>query len=245
MRKISANHILPVSSPPLKNGIIILDEEGSILEIRDTGGNLREESGLEFYNGVITPGFVIPWLRFDDTESPETALEEMDRDLLLNGIKGVGLVLRESMLSDGGFELMRDSSLIYHPVIELCPESGENEFEVFNRGIDLCSRAWNEFRLPCSLTACSHAMQNTDIGKYLDEYSSSHQNVTPSSKKYHPVKSLAELLPPHTLQAAAEIFEDDVLGSIEPGKKPGLILVSGLDPQTFVPGEKTAVKVLV
>jgi len=58
MRKIAANYIFPVSRPPIKNGIIVVDDNGCILEVRDTGGKLREEPGLEFYNGVIVPGFV-------------------------------------------------------------------------------------------------------------------------------------------------------------------------------------------
>ena len=268
MRKISANLILPVSSPPLKNGIITLDDEGRILKVVDTGGKLREESGLEFYNGVIIPGFVLAWLRLNEfangSDHPEDTLKKLDRDFFLNGIKGVGLVLRESMLSDVGFKLMRNSPLIYHPVIELCPERGEDEFEVFNRGIDLASRIWNEFNLSCSLTACSAALKNSDIGKYLLEYASSHKNVSPPEKSRDipgsglqplnllktlqfslPEKSLTELLPRYTLRAAAGIFEDDVLGSIESGKKPGLSLVSGLDPETFRPGKKSVLKVLV
>ncbi len=257
MRKISANHILPVSSPALKNGIITLDDKGMILEIYDTGGKLREEPGLEFYMGTIVPGFILPWLRMEDTAQ---SLQELDRELYGKGIKGVGLVLRENMLSDLGFKLMRDSPNIYHPVIEICPESDEDEFEAFNRGIDLASRAWNDFNLSCSLTACSSVEDNSDTGKYLAEYALSHRNairpeetsspegplnILKNIQLSHPKKSLAELLPLFTLEAAAGIFEDDVLGSIEKGKTPGLNLISGLDPETLGPAEKTVLKVLV
>ncbi|MFH1004376.1 MAG: hypothetical protein V1781_02605 [Bacteroidota bacterium] len=33
MRKISADYIFPVSSPPIKNGIVIIDDEGKILDV--------------------------------------------------------------------------------------------------------------------------------------------------------------------------------------------------------------------
>lgn len=58
MRKFSAHHIFPVSSPPIPFGIIETDDDGTILSIRETGGKPSEETGLEFYNGLIVPGFV-------------------------------------------------------------------------------------------------------------------------------------------------------------------------------------------
>ncbi len=58
MRRISANYIFPVSSPPLKNGIIEIDDQGVIQNVIDTKGELSESRNLEFYNGVIIPGLV-------------------------------------------------------------------------------------------------------------------------------------------------------------------------------------------
>lgn len=58
MRKFSAHRICPVSSPPIPFGIIETDDEGTILAIRETGGRPAEEAGLEFYNGLIVPGFI-------------------------------------------------------------------------------------------------------------------------------------------------------------------------------------------
>ena len=56
MKKISADHIFPISSEPIKNGVIIVDDEGTILQI-----NKREQhdlASLEVYNGIIIPGFI-------------------------------------------------------------------------------------------------------------------------------------------------------------------------------------------
>ncbi len=58
MRKISANFIFPVTSRPLKNGIVKIDDDGKIYELTDTKGKLKEIPGLEFYNGIIVPGFI-------------------------------------------------------------------------------------------------------------------------------------------------------------------------------------------
>ncbi|BAX80283.1 amidohydrolase family protein [Labilibaculum antarcticum] len=58
MRKIAANYIFPVSSTPLKNGIIVLDEKNYIVDIIDTKGEIKEIQNLEFYSGLIVPGFI-------------------------------------------------------------------------------------------------------------------------------------------------------------------------------------------
>ena len=58
MRYLSAHYIFPVSSPPLKNGIICVNDNGCIVDVIDTGGKLEERANLEFYNGILVPGFV-------------------------------------------------------------------------------------------------------------------------------------------------------------------------------------------
>ena len=58
MRRFAANYIFPIDKPPLKNGIVELDDDERIIRIIDTRGDLRESRNLEFYNGVIVPGFV-------------------------------------------------------------------------------------------------------------------------------------------------------------------------------------------
>lgn len=58
MKKISANYIFPVSGPPVKNGIIVLDEQNIIVDIINPGDEFKELPSLEFYNGILVPGFV-------------------------------------------------------------------------------------------------------------------------------------------------------------------------------------------
>ena len=58
MRRVSANYIYSTIDAPLKNGIIEIDSFGKIINIVDTKGKLQESRNLEFYNGVIVPGFV-------------------------------------------------------------------------------------------------------------------------------------------------------------------------------------------
>ncbi len=56
MRKITADCIFPVNAAPIEKGVVIVDNEGKILQIGS-----REEhdsASLEIYSGAIIPGFV-------------------------------------------------------------------------------------------------------------------------------------------------------------------------------------------
>ncbi len=56
MRKISANYIFTGDTTPIRNGIIVLDDDGVVLDILESMNN--EQHSLEYYNGIIVPGFV-------------------------------------------------------------------------------------------------------------------------------------------------------------------------------------------
>jgi len=58
MRKITANLIFPVSGPPIPYGYLVVDNENRIVDVVDTGGTLKEIAGLEYYSGILVPGFV-------------------------------------------------------------------------------------------------------------------------------------------------------------------------------------------
>ncbi len=56
VRKISANKIYPVSSSPIENGVIVLDESKKIIAT-DVLEN-HDKTEIEFFDGVIVPGFI-------------------------------------------------------------------------------------------------------------------------------------------------------------------------------------------
>jgi len=58
MRKLSANYIYSPDKGFLKNGILTLDDEGEVVELRENKDPNIEEAGTEFYNGIICPGFI-------------------------------------------------------------------------------------------------------------------------------------------------------------------------------------------
>jgi len=165
---------MPVSSAPLKNGIVVLDENGTILEVIDTKGNLRETEKLEFYNGIIAPGFVLPWypVRDEWVENDQAIFTHFDRWLHHNGIAGLALVQSHAT----HFPEKQKSRLHYHTIIEICPEK-DCEFEVFQSSLEIVTDAWNEYNQPCSISAGGKSLTNSDVPRYILEYISTHQSI--------------------------------------------------------------------
>ncbi len=58
MKRFSAQYVITNTGPLLKRAIITTEDDGTVTGIEDTGGNLTESHSVEFYNGIITPGFV-------------------------------------------------------------------------------------------------------------------------------------------------------------------------------------------
>ena len=58
MRKIGANYIITNTGKALRNAYLEINQDGKILRLVEPDGDLQEVNQLEFYNGVLVPGFV-------------------------------------------------------------------------------------------------------------------------------------------------------------------------------------------
>ncbi len=58
MRTIAAQYVFTSAGKPLRRGVVTADDDGTILAVEDTGGELTERAATEFYNGIIIPGMV-------------------------------------------------------------------------------------------------------------------------------------------------------------------------------------------
>ncbi len=154
MRKISANYIYTAVGKPLKNGIITVDDGGKIVEITDTKGDLSEIGGLEFYNGVIVPGFInahchvelshmkgilsckkkglpafideIIAKRFSP-EDLEEQIKKADDEMSTKGIVAVGDISN----TDDSYRVKYKSKIHYHTFVEAFTVSNEASEEAF------------------------------------------------------------------------------------------------------------------
>ena len=58
MRKIQADYIFPISVDPIKNGILICNDDGTIFEIINPLKTLDAFEDVEIIKGILCPGFV-------------------------------------------------------------------------------------------------------------------------------------------------------------------------------------------
>lgn len=58
MRFLTADYIFPSSSDPVKNGILVIEDDGIIVDLKTNTDELPAEPELEKYRGIICPGFV-------------------------------------------------------------------------------------------------------------------------------------------------------------------------------------------
>ena len=138
MRKISANYIFD-GFELHKNAVLYLDDDGSVIELKTGNNKLVEENRLEFYNGIITPGFVNAHCHLElshlknkipeRTGLPEfiknvislknvagiSSIKTADEEMQRNGIVAVGDISNSTI----SFEIKQQSKIKYHTFIEL------------------------------------------------------------------------------------------------------------------------------
>ncbi len=160
MRRYSANYIYPVNGSPIRNGIVILDNNNAVIDIVDPKGNEKEYESMEFYNGVIVPSFVnthchlelshlkgrlepsggiagfvsqIRNLRRSDDLLINNSIKQAISDLDNNGTVAVGDICNTS---DSLIEKQK-SHIYFHNFIELFGINANDAQERFNLGKNL------------------------------------------------------------------------------------------------------------
>ena len=68
MKRLAAQYIFPISQPPIRKGLLEIDEQGKILHIESAGKEFRELPAMEYYNGILCPGILNPFDFFEETE---------------------------------------------------------------------------------------------------------------------------------------------------------------------------------
>lgn len=176
MRRISAQYVITNERPVLRRAVVSAEDDGTITGIQENDGLLTENQSVEFYNGIIVPGFVNCHCHLELShlkgEIPEgVGLPEFIINIrnMRTGVEGDPAVLKkaELQMADEGIVMCGDicNNASTFPVKKNNPTAWHSFIEVF--GIDP-SRA--EKRIAeAGLTA-------EEAGKYGISYS-----VTPHS----------------------------------------------------------------
>ena len=159
MRRFSAHYIITGTGTVLKKGIVSVNDEGVITELTDTGGELTELASVEFYNGILVPGFInshchlelshlrnvfpeklkmaaflknIWQLRAAEDNVIVEAARKADLEMWRNGITAVGDISNNNLT----FGIKATSKIHYHTFIEslgFLPERADKAFDWSNK----------------------------------------------------------------------------------------------------------------
>jgi cytosine/adenosine deaminase-related metal-dependent hydrolase len=159
MRKISADYIFPIASKPLKNGLIIADDNGIIIDVLPCL-DMDIVHDVEYYKGIICPGFInshchlelsffkgmlaehtgldvfirdILALKRPDLDVIHQSIADAEAEMLKNGIVAVGDI------SNGNTTYLQKEkrNMMYHTFIEVFAFDPAKSSEVFANAIKL------------------------------------------------------------------------------------------------------------
>lgn len=174
-RKISAHYVITGDGGLLKNGIITVDKSGKIVNIKSAGKSIKELSGMEFYNGVLVPGFVnahchlelshlkgkikqrtglpdfvsqINMLRLSSDSEIQNRMKIADNEMFNNGIVAVGDIANKA----DSIDVKLNSKIYYHTFVELFTTDLSRVNSVWKKGKELCNSFVNS-GLSASVTA--------------------------------------------------------------------------------------------
>ena len=163
MHRFSANYIFLICKPPIKNGIVVIDNNDTIVEVIDPKGNIEELASMEFYNGVLVPGFVnshchlelshlkgkiknskgiagfvsqIRNLRDVTKKEINESIQTALIDESNNGVVAIGDICNTTDTID----LKKTSKILFYNFIEQFGLSNESGSERFNQSLELLNK---------------------------------------------------------------------------------------------------------
>lgn len=196
MRKIKADFVYPVSSPSIKDGVVILNDDNSIQDVVAYQEKLGE---VEEYQGIICPGFVnthchlelshmkslvnegkglvefikeLQSQRESDPDFVQECIQKAEAEMIENGIIAVGDI------SNGPdtFNQKSKRNIHYHTFIELYGFVNEQAEESFHNGIKLIDEYWSKLG-NYSLVPHSPYAASTDLWKLICDWAKNNQGI--------------------------------------------------------------------
>jgi cytosine/adenosine deaminase-related metal-dependent hydrolase len=196
-RYIRADYIFPISSEPIKDGVIALHESGEILEVFVPNQISQISAPIEQHKGIIVPGFVnahchlelshmlgkipratglVDFIKLvisqrvaDDAEVLK-AMYCADLQMFENGIVAVGDISNIDLSSS----IKQKSKLFYHTFIELLGFDPARAELVFQKALELKAKF-----APLHASLAPHAPYSVSkqLFEFIKSYSDEHENL--------------------------------------------------------------------
>ncbi|MEI6815735.1 MAG: amidohydrolase family protein [Bacteroidota bacterium] len=198
MRKITADYIFPITSKPLKDGVITIDDKGTILDISPQMMGDDDQSDLEYHRGIIIPGFInchchlelsffkgmlkehtgldvfirdILALQRPELEVILKSIDEAENEMMENGIVAVGDI------SNGNTTYLQKAKrkMLYHTFIEVFAFDPTKSKSVFDNAVSL----FNEYPSGLHKSITPHAPYSIsdDLFRMIYDFSKTHDAI--------------------------------------------------------------------
>lgn len=177
IQKISADLVLTLNSPPIKNGIVVLGDKNLIIDVLDPLKLDYTPDDVLHYNGIVIPGFVnahchleLSWQKGMIGE--HTGLDRFIRDLTFNNEQTVPEFREEKaaqadqqMFNSGIvaalditdsidlWQLKKESSVYYHQSIEVFGSDPDSSETIMQSAVDKYRKLREHF--PCEQLSIS------------------------------------------------------------------------------------------
>lgn len=241
MRFITAQYIFPITSAPLENGVVQIDDSGQVIALHRAEAASQFADRTEHFEGLIVPGFVnthchlelshlkgkipegtglVPFISQvigirEASEEIHQAMLDADREMRRNGIVAVGDISNKLISK----EIKAYSEIRYHTFVELLGFNPGTADQVFNRAHELV----NGFsRLRASMAPHAPYSVSPELLLMIATFNSSH-------------------LPISSIHMQESLDEDDLYRKKE-GRFLDFYRKLGLDISFFKPSSKSSVQ---
>lgn len=164
LRYLTADFVFTINTPPLKNGVVVINENGTIQNVIALS-QLPNETVLEKYEGIICPGFVNAHCHLElshmkngipqktgmagfisevvknrsalTAEEIQEKISTAEQEMMANGIVAVGDIVNTS----NTFKQKAKQNLLYHNFIEVFDINPDKSNVVFEKAQQLMREA--------------------------------------------------------------------------------------------------------
>jgi len=195
MKSFTADYVFPVYADPVKNGVVTLDDDGTIISVTDKP--LDNFSTPEKLSGIICPGFInthchlelshmlgivptktglvefiktITKNRISDEGLIKAAAEKADNDMYENGIVAVGDISN----NNSTIAIKAKSKLYYHTFVEIFGFLPDRADALFEQALALKDQFKPQ---PVSITPHAPYSVSKELFRLIKKYSDNHENL--------------------------------------------------------------------
>jgi aminodeoxyfutalosine deaminase len=190
---LSADFLMPVTTFPIRNGVLAMQEDGTICGVFKPGEVPVPDSDIRKLQGILCPGFINTHCHLElsylhnkiekgagldgfisqieqekkkaDTSESLAAINTAENEMVGEGIVAVGDISN----TESSFHAKKKAKLIYHTFIEVFGSDPERAGEFFHEARQLFAKALSQ-RLTASIVPHSPYSVSKDLFRFLGDF---------------------------------------------------------------------------